>query len=195
MYLLTTTENTYNHISFDHDNAPGYDLFFEGTDLSGIQFDLRYELKKKSSVKKLLNLHLIQSTGPELVSNRLRSIIEEVAPQGIDFFEPRINCGDEIIKGFSAINVHAKLPCIDLQVSEYRQTNFDPTNPTYLFSYMKLLEDSQQNADVFRCFEQHRYLVISERVKNKLEENSLKGLIFCRAIDMTYGNRSECEKS
>jgi hypothetical protein len=195
MFLLTTVKNTYNLLSFDHDNAPGYDLFFEGTDLSGIDFDLRYELKKKSSMKQLAKTHLIQSTGPELISNQLRSIIEETAPGTVDFFEPRITCGAEEVKGFSAINVRSKLQCMDLTKSEYRQTNFDSSNPSYLFSYMKLLDDQQYNAEIFRCAEQHRYLVISENIKIACKNNSISGLMFCRAIDLTYEDRTECEKS
>jgi hypothetical protein len=195
MYLLTTVKNTHGLLTFDHDYAPGSDLFLDGTDLSGIRFDLRYELARKANPKRICAAHLIHSNGPELVSDKLRSIIEEIAPDSVNFFEPRITCGSEIIKGFSAINVKEKLPCIDLQASEYRQTNFDPAQPTYSFSYLKLLDKLSVEAEIGRCAEQPAYIVVGDMLKAACLREGIGGLMFCRAIDMTYGDRSDCEKS
>ncbi len=52
MYLITTVKNTHGLLKFDHDNSPGSDIFFEGTDLSKISFNLSYEVKKKRTLIK-----------------------------------------------------------------------------------------------------------------------------------------------
>lgn len=195
MYLLTTVKNTNGLLSFDHDRAQGYDLFYEGTDLCAVQFDLRYEVKRKAGVKQLRTFHLIQSDGPELISNHLRAVIEKFAPNDVNFFEAQIFCGGEQIEGFSAINVKSKIPCMDLEASEYRITNFDPVAPTYFFSYLKLDKNTASEAEVYRCAEHPGYIVFGETLKAACMEEGIKGLMFCRAIDMTYENRSDCAKT
>lgn len=192
MYLISTTKNTNGLLSFDHDRGTGSELFLE-TDLSGISFDLRYELKKESNIKKIKSLHLIHSNGPDLVSNRFRLVIEEVAPNQVNFFPVHIACGNEIIEGFSAINMKSSIQCIDLQASEYRKTNFDPINPAYSFLYIKLLDQKTSDFDIGRCEEQPTYIAASDKLKNACLNYNINGLMFCRAIDNTYANRTECQ--
>ena len=142
MYLITTTTNTHGLLKFDHDHSPGSDLFREGTVLATISFDLCYEVKKKKDIDKIKRLHLIHTTGPELISDAFRSVIESAAPGVAEFFNVRILCDGKLVPGFSAINLPIKLACIDIQQREYRQTNFDPSAPTFSFSYMKLMDIS-----------------------------------------------------
>lgn len=194
MYLISTTKNTHGLLTFDHDRAPGSDLFFEGTDLAGIRFELVYHLKRRTDAKRFSKFHLIHSNGPELVSKAFREILEKIAPDDVEFFEPRIMYGCETIEGFSAINVKARVRCVDLETSEYRQTNFDPVSPVYSFSYIRLLEQSPATTALARCEEQPAYMVAGEHLKSACLDAGLQGLMFCRAIDMTYGDRSDCQR-
>src|SRR5258708_21742697 len=81
-----------------------------------------------------------------------------------------------------------------MEKSEYRQTNFDPNDPKYMFFYTVFLEQTDPEAQVARCTEQSTLLIVGEKIKNACSENKLAGLVFYRAHDMTYNNRTVCEK-
>ena len=100
------------------------------------------------------------------------------------------------IDGFYAINVLHLIKCIDLENSEFRLMNFDRDNPDYMFYYMKLRKNLFDNnkADIVRCEEMHRSIVVSEKIKAALFAAGLKGLQFSDSIDMTPKERTIYEK-
>ena len=195
IYILSTSTNTHGMVAYDHKLSAPYDLFFEGTSLAGMALDLRYAVKKKSDVDKLAKAHLVQSTGPDLVSDALRAVIERVAPAQAEFFDVRLSFKDSAIPGFSAMNLTHKVSCVDLEKSECDVTNFDPHDPTYMFLYTVLRDSFENDIDIVRCQEKPRSIVVSDALKTACFDAKLHGLAFYRAVDMTPGNRSICEKS
>lgn len=195
IYLASPSINTYGMVEYDHELSAPYDLFFEGTSLAGMALDLRYTVKKKGDIGKLAKAHLVESTGPDLVSDALRALIERVAPGQAEFFDAHIAFKDRAIPGFSVMNPVAKVSCVDLEKSEYQQTNFDPHNPTYMFLYTVLFDAIGNDRDIVRCQEAPRGIVVSEALKTACFDAKLAGLLFYRAVDMTYANRSICESS
>jgi hypothetical protein len=187
--------NTFDMVEYDHKLSAPYDLFFEGTSLAGMALDLRYTVKKKSDVDKLAKAHLVYSTGPDLVSDALRAVIERVAPAQAEFFDIRMSFKDSDIRGFSAMNLLHKEPCVDLEKSEYRVTNFDPHNPEYRFLYTVFRDSFESDLDIVRCQEKPSSIVVSDALKTACFDEKLHGLEFYRAVDMTHGDRSICERS
>ena len=186
--------NTFDMVEYDHKLSAPYDLFFEGTSLAGMALDLRYTLKKKSDVDKIAKAHLVYSTGPDLVSDALRAVIERVAPAQAEFFDIRMSFKDSEIRGFSAMNLVHKESCVDLEKSEYRVTNFDPHNPEYRFLYTVFRDSFESDLDIVRCQEKPSSIVVSDALKTACFDEKLHGLEFYRAVDMTHGDRSICEK-
>ena len=182
-------------VEYDHEHSAPYDLFFEGMSLAGIALDLRYTVKRKGDADKLAKAHLVNSTGPDLVSDALRAVIERVAPAQAQFFDVCLSFGDSEILGFSAMNLTHMVSCIDMEKSEYRVTNFDPHNPTYMFLYTVLSDSFESDLDIVRCEEERRAIVVNDALKTACVDAKLRGLLFCRAVDMTYGNHTICEKS
>jgi hypothetical protein len=194
IHQVSISMNTFDMVEYDHQNSALFDLFLEGTSLSGMALDLRYTVKKKSDVDKLGKSHLIYSTGPVLVSDALRAVIERVAPAQAEFFEIRLAIKDSDVRGFSAMNLVHKTSCLDLEKSEYRVTNFDPHNPEYRFLYTVFRDAFEIDLDIVRCQEKSTLIVVSDALKAACFDAKLHGLEFCRAMDMTHGDRTVCEK-
>lgn len=192
-YIITTEENTYNMLDYLHDTSTDFSLFNEGISLKGLDCVLKYKAKSKSNLKKIKDCHVLSTTGPDLVSNELRSIIENLVPNEVEFFEAEIWCGSDVLTGFSVINPVEKINCCDMEKSEYQLTNFDPIDPTYMFLYTVLLESIPDDLNIVRCKEQPNLIVISDKVKSVISSAQLRGVRLCKAIDLTYNNRSICE--
>ncbi len=194
IYQVSTSVNTYEMVEYDHKLSAPYDLFFEGTSLAGMALDLHYTIKKKGDVDKLAKVHYVESTGPDLVSDALRAVIERVAPGQAEFFDARVSFKDSDIRGFSVMNLTHKVPCVDMEKSEYKVTNFDPHNPTYRFLYTVLRDCFEDDLDIVRSQERPRGMVVGDALKTACFDANLQGLLFYRAVDMTHGDRTICEK-
>ncbi|MBF5012707.1 imm11 family protein [Burkholderia pseudomultivorans] len=193
IYFVAPTKATHGILSYDHAKSVDYSLFLEGVSLRSITAPMVFNVKKDSDLKKLSKLHFIRSTGPDLVSRHLREVIESVAPSEVEFFDASIEFGDQKIGGFSCLNALWKLPCIDMEASEYELANFDPNSPEYTFQYLVLRDRTDPPVQVARCEEQPRKLVVGDAIKAACISNGLTGLDFCRAEDLTYKDRTICE--
>lgn len=193
IYFFAPSKATHGIVSYDHAKSVDYSIFLEGVSLKGISSPLLFHVKKESDIKKLLKLHFIRSTGPDLVSQSLREVFEAVAPLDVEFLDVSIKFGDQEIKGFSCMNSIWKLPCIDMEASEYELANFDPNNPEYTFQYTVLRNQTEPPVQVARCAEQPRKLIVGDAIKDACKSKKLTGLDFCRAEDMTYKDRTVCE--
>ncbi|WP_143331043.1 imm11 family protein [Burkholderia aenigmatica] len=192
-YLFSPTKATHGILSYDHKNSVDYSLFIEGMSLKGISSPLIFHVKKESDLKRLLKSNLIRSTGPDLVSQRLREVLEELAPLDVEFIDVSIDYVGQSIEGFSCINPIWKISCVDLDASEYELANFDPNNPEYTFQYMVLRDKIEPPVQIARCAEQPRKLVVGDMIKDACVAKKITGLDFCRAEDMTYKDRTICE--
>jgi hypothetical protein len=180
MHIISNEKDSYGLLTYDHDSFVDYSLFFESTRLKGIDGSLNCQVNKKSNVQKMKQFHLIRSTGPDVVSRRLREVIELAVPSEVEFLDVRIQYNGEDIDGFSCITPLEKLPCIDMEESEYKLTNFDPANPSYTFYYTLLLPELASGAQIVRCAEQPTLIVVGEKIKAACAAAGLKGLNFCR---------------
>lgn len=195
-YIISTTKNTNDWVEYINDISIDYNEFLQGKLFSETELPLYYNVQKKTDIDKVKKALILESSGPELISKRLKEILE-LTTKNVQFFEVDLYCGEEKIEGFYALNLPYKINCVDLENSEYRLTNFDPKNPNYMFYYMKLKEDifnEDSKYDIVRCKEMHRTIIISERIKKILIESNLKGLQFSDSIDLTPQDRTVYEK-
>ncbi len=191
-YLLSTLKNSYDTVQFDHAISYDYKTFLEGGQIIDPKPALHYYINKKKDIIKLQKSHLILSTGPELVSASFRKVIEQFSDD-VDFFDVIIKFEDQYIDGFFAMYVKNKICCIDMDISEYKLTNFDPANPTYQFYYMVVKNEFLNGFNIVRCKEMPVKIVVSEKFKTACFNSKLSGIIFCSSLDMTYNNRTVCE--
>ena len=193
-YILTTTQNTHGWVVYENDISTDYQNFFKG-DFIASSPTLFYRISKKTYLKKVEKAILLESSGPELVSRRLKEVLEAIS-KSIQFFNVELFCEGEKIEGFYAANLLHKINCVDIEHSEFRLTNFDPQEPEYMFYYMRLRDNlfKEFDIDIVRCREMPRCIVVSEKIKKALFDAGLKGLQFSDSIDMTPQERSIVER-
>lgn len=193
-YLLTTVENSYGLLNYDHDASEDYLLFRAGIRLEGLKPVLLYQVKSRAALKRLRKHHIVSSTGPDLVSRELKTALEALAPSDVEFFDATVVCGGDVVDGYSAINIPNLVNCCDMAASEYELTNFDPVNPTYMFLYTVIKEESPDDFDVVGCHERPNSIIVSSRTKDLLMKSGLSGLAFYKALDLTPQDRTVCER-
>lgn len=194
VYILSNERSSYDLVTYDHENSLDHRLFFDAFPLGDVNGSLNYVLNRKADIQRIKQFHVIRSTGPDLVSNKLRAIIEQVAPFEAEFFDVRVRYKDQYIDGFSCINPLEKASCVNMERSEYQRTNFDPFRPDYTFYYTVLLPELPLRAQILRCAEQPTLIVVGEKIKAACVAAKLKRLTFCRAVDITPHNRSLCDR-
>lgn len=188
-YMLSELKNSNGIVSYENDISLDYTAFLEGIALGDINPSLYYTVKKESDVEKMRRFHMISSSGADLISDSFRAVIEKIASQEVEFFEPIIMFKDQKIQGFSAMNIKYRKNCLDLPASEFKLTNFDPSNPTYRFYYI-VIDNHNLGANIVRCNEMGRIIVVSEQFKEACKVANLRNLVFSQTSDMTYNNRT-----
>ena len=179
-YILTTTKNTNGWVVYDNDISLDYKEFFKGEFLLYKEPPLFYNIPKSSNLKKIKSAVLLESAGPELVCKRFKEVLETQTGY-VQFFD---------------VNLPHIMKCVDLENSEFRLMNFDRNNPDYMFYYMKLRKNifGNDNADIVRCEEMHRSIVVSEKIRTALFAAGLKGLQFSDSFDITPKERTIYER-
>lgn len=197
-YILNTAENFHLWGSYDYEKSISHLNFLEGKIINEKNPALYYRISKKSYVEKVKSAILFQSLGVWIVNHKLKEILERVVPNyNIQFFPIKILYKEEEITELYAINISDKISCVEIEKSEFRITNFDPKNPQYMFYYMKLKENIFEDydyLDIVICKENPQYIVVSEKIKKELFKEKIKNLEFWDSVDMTYQNRTICEK-
>lgn len=84
-YILTTIQNTHGWVVYENDISTDYQFFFQG-DFIAPPPTLFYRVSKKAYMKKVEKAILLESSGPELVSRRLKEALEATS-KSIHFFD------------------------------------------------------------------------------------------------------------
>ena len=92
-YILTTTQNTHGWVVYENDISADYQNFFKG-DFIASPPTLFYRVSKKAYREKVEKAILLESSGPELVSRRLKETLEATS-RSIHFFDVELFCEDE----------------------------------------------------------------------------------------------------
>lgn len=195
-YILGTTKNTNDWVIYENDISTDYKEFLKGQYFYEEELPLFYTIPKKSNLNKIKSAIILESSGPKLVNKILKEVLE-ANTDAVQFFNVELYCENEKIEGFFALNVPNKIPCVDIEKSEYRLMNFDANNPDYMFYYMKLKDDiftKESNFDITLCKEMPRDIVVNEKIKKVLFDANLKGLQFSDNIDITPQERTIYEK-
>lgn len=195
-YIVSTTKNTYGWVIYENDISTDFQEFLKGRFFPEKELPLFFSISKKSNLNKIKSALILESSGPKLVNKLLKEVLE-ANTNTLHFFDVELYCENEKIEGFFALNVPNKIPCVDIEKSEYSIMNFDVNNPKYMFYYMKLKDNiftKESNIDVTLCEEMPRTVVVSERIKKALFNANLKGLQFSDSIDITPQERTIYEK-
>jgi hypothetical protein len=193
-FILSTKDNTYGLVKYEYACSADYKLFLAAAPIGTLPRPLVYRIVRHASLPRAVRQHLLKSVGPPLVSDELRQILERLAPADMEFFPAKIRDGEDLVGGFSAMNVLNKRPCIDMEQSEYKQTNFDPSKPTYSFDFYKIDPDQPYGCKVALAQYFPELIVVDDTVKAACFAANLVGLAFASAVDLTHGKRGVVER-
>lgn len=182
-------------LEYDYENSLDYTFFKMGISLEGIKDKLIYRVKSVGAVEEIKKAHFLACLGPYLVSGEFKDLLEIEAPGEAEFYKVEFSIGEDTIvdcsMDFYILNTLVRNGFCDMDNSIYKVTNFDPLDPKYWFDYRVLLEDALGDINIATCSQSNR-VVVSDKIMQACVDSKLAGLEFCKSVDFTHANKTEC---
>lgn len=125
-------------------------------------------------------------SGGILVSNRMRTLIEENFPHEVQFFETIIDFKGEKTTDFFVINIYNKIECYDLEDSIYEK---NPVDNSYEFEKITPvkgpLEEYGIEYNIVRSVYDNK-IVVSDKFKNLMTKNKINSLEYNEEFIMEW---------
>ena len=184
-YPLILDENQNLHISSDlganlglgnyiqeHLSSP---LIYRDAENSAISFD------------RLITYDVLNTVyGGQLVSERMRKVIEENFSDEVQFFDAIFYYKEKMCNSYSAMNIYKHIECYDMDRSIY---SISPVDKSYEFEQRVLiaspLEENGINYNIVRCsFDDE--IVVSEKFRKVIKANKLNCMSFAKELEIDY---------
>ena len=140
---------------------------------------LIFTLNKKISEKRLLSYNIYSSDGPDFISPRLATLLEnnEEFVKEVQLLDAVVIINGQSHYGFKVFNPLRSIPCIDTDKSESMpMLDSQPDGPR-LFTKIVLRQDIIENFWMAKC-EGSSCIVISDKLKQFCIENNIKDIVF-----------------
>ncbi len=123
-----------------------------------------------------------------LINERVQSILEEIAPNEVQFFPAKVICSDGELEGYSFLNVAVEIIGIDHEKSDYDNiATIDPatgkrivTDAIAGFSYLTYKPGCMGKHPLARDKEYHSNLLVSEKLKIIFDKEKITGVWLVR---------------
>ncbi|WP_279037233.1 hypothetical protein ABX014_12970 [Snodgrassella alvi] len=141
---------------------------------------LIFTLNKKISEKRLLSYNIFSSDGPDFISPRLATLLEnnEEFVKEVQLLDATVIINGQSHYGFKVFNPLHFLSCIDMDKSESRPLlSYLPDGPKS-FTKMVFRQDITKDFWMARCEENTSCIVISDKLKQFCIENNIKDIVF-----------------
>ena len=141
---------------------------------------LIFTLNKKISEKRLLSYNIFSSDGPDFISPRLATLLEnnEEFVKEVQLLDATVIINGQSHYGFKVFNPLHFLSCIDMDKSESRPLlSYLPDGPKS-FTKMVFRQDITEDFWMARCLEDEACIVISDKLKQFCIENNIKDIVF-----------------
>ena len=184
LYLWESPENFLNRDMGEYDKniSPDRFLLIAGRFLESNEFNPISTVNFEISKKKVLALDcLSNNTQVPLVNNRIKEILENFAPNNIQFFPAKIVCADGEIEGYSFLNITHLIKGIDHEKSIY--TKMRMVDAISMFHYLTYKEGCMGEHQLARDEEYPGNLLVSEKIKSIFEKEKVTGICFIRPED------------
>lgn len=194
IYLWEFPESVLNKEIGEYDRGCSPDRFLlkTGRRLDSKEFSpipiVDFEVPKKRLLKFdcLANNAMIP-----LVNERVRGILEKIAPHEVQFFPAIARCADGELEGYSFLNVTVEIVGIDHEKSIYSHLQtIDPVTKKKIvldvitsFTYLTYQSGCMGEHPLARDKEYHGNLLISEKLKILFDKEKITGLWAVRPED------------
>jgi hypothetical protein len=178
IYVWKEPENTKNRDigEYDQEGSPDQDLLIQGRALTNEEFSplptVHFEVKKS----RILQFDCLPNNACSvpLVNQRIKTILENMALEEVQFFPAQLICPDGGLEGYYYLNVTHKIKGIDHDKSIYTKRIIG--GATLLgFKYLTYHSDCMGNYMLARDEEYLGNLLVNEKIKEVFGREHIKG--------------------
>jgi hypothetical protein len=188
IYLWEIPENFSNRDTGEYDRnlSPDRFLLRRGSELNADEFSPTPIVDFEVSQKRLLKFDCLPNNSSiPLVNNRvIKSILENLAPNEVQFFPAKVLCSDGELRGYFFLNVIAEIIGIDHEKSVY--TNIETIDKVTGkrivldaisgFTYLTYNPGCMGKYHLARDKEYHGNLLVSEKLKVIFDKEKITGV-------------------
>ncbi|WP_370578388.1 hypothetical protein ABX014_20790 [Snodgrassella alvi] len=141
---------------------------------------LIFTLNKKISEKRLLSYNIYSSDGPDFISPRLATLLEnnEEFVKDVQLLDAIVIINGQSHYGFKVFNILRSISCMDMDKSESTpMLDSQPDGPR-IFTKKVLRQNITEDFWMARCLEDEACIVISDKLKQFCIENNIKDIVF-----------------
>jgi hypothetical protein len=178
---------------YNRDLSPDRFLLYDGRELSAQEFSpvpiVEFEVPKN----RLLKFDCLPNNSSiPLVNNRVKLILENLAPDEVQFFPAKLYCEDGELEGYYFLNITKTIVGIDHEKSICKKMKtVDAIGGFRCLTYKPVCMDGYQLA---RDKEYLMHLLISQKIKSIFEKERITGARLIRPEDY-YGPKTEITNS
>lgn len=167
---------------YGRDCSPDRFLLFSGRKLTSNEFDLMPTVYFEVSKKRVLKFDCLPNNAQiPLVNNRIKTILENLAPDDVQFFPAKLVCCDGELKGYYYINITHMIVGIDHEKSIY--TKMKMADVISGFHYLTYKEGCMGVHQLARDQEYEGNLLVSEKIKSVFDKEHITGVWLVRPED------------
>jgi len=161
---------------YDHKQSPDRFLLYKGQVLSPPEFD-RPGIFRFNVSKGLLSCYdnLINTTRVPLVNERLRRILDELAPGDLQYLDTKIICSDGVLINYKLVNVTRTIVGIDKERSIY---SLYENGDFKRFQYIKYKSGCMGPYNIARDEEKKLNLLVSGKLVSIFKKEKIRKVYF-----------------
>ena len=184
IYLWRIPENYKNRDigSYQYDVSPDIFLLSIGKKRLPDEFGPPPIVGFKISKNKVLKFDCLPNSGSApLVNERIKNILETIAPNDVQFFPAKLICSDGELNGYYFLNVTHTIHGIDHEQSIY--TKMKTYDGIGAIDYLTYKPNCMGTHDLARDEEYKVNLLVTEKIKSIFEQEGITGVWFVRPED------------
>jgi hypothetical protein len=184
IYLWECPENFLNRDvgEYDRDVSPDRFLLRRGRPLNAGEFSPVPTVDFEVPQKRLLKFDCLPNNSSiPLVNTRTKSILENLAPNEVQFFPAKLRCPDGELEGYYFLNVTCTIVGIDHEKSIY--TKMLTVDAISRFRYLTYKPGSMGEYQLARDKEYLGNLLVSGKIKSIFEQERITGVWLVRPED------------
>lgn len=184
MKILVPAENyPENHwIKYDHALNMDYMEFSIGKEINDDGVPVVFTVKGRVSIASIKSYDYLFSDGPDVVSAHFARLLRDKCPRDIQLLPAEIKVNDEIVDEYFVLNILNKDVAFDMDSCIYVPLIKSVPDGPKKFKKISLL-NKLPSFDIFRAYESRFNVVLSDRLAQKLEAESVKGVRFVSGLD------------
>ncbi|WP_349974684.1 hypothetical protein [Pseudomonas sp. WHRI 8519] len=169
-------------IKYDHETNMDHMEFSIGKEIHGNGAPVLFTAKGKVSIASIKSYDYLFSDGPDVVSAHLAKLLRDKCPKDIQLLPAEIKINNQVVGEYFVLNILNADLAFDMDNCTYVPLIKSMPNGPKKFKKISLL-NKLPTFDIFRASESRFNVVLSDRLAQDLEAESVKGVRFVSNLD------------